>query len=182
VLLVCVATFILKASSLFTEPSPQSITYTIVVFGVGLSLICVILWVGAVTGIINISPSIQKALWVTLIAAVLSITVSVYKGFFSSTYTYKVTGTVTKMDGKNPGDIIISETFPPHYPIRQAKKNVGLDVAEDSRGKFPVLSFSHPAYKIEAIDLNDRDKVEAKNGELIIKDKIVLEPMPGGGT
>jgi hypothetical protein len=182
VLLACVVTFILKASCLFTEPDPQSITYTIVVFGVGLSLICVILWVGAVTGIINISPNIQKALWVTLIAAVLSITVSVYKGFFSSTYTYKVTGTVTKMDGKDPRDIIISETYPPHYPIPQTERNVGLDVVEDSRGKFPVLSFSHPAYKTQPIDLNDSNKVEAKNGELNIKDKIVLEPMPGGDT
>lgn len=180
VLLACVVTFILKASCLFTEPDPQSITYTIVVFGVGLSLICVILWVGAVTGIIDISPSIQKALWVTLVAAVLSITVSVYKGFFSSAYTYKVTGTVTKEDKKDPTDIIISRTFPPEYPIRHAERNVQLDVVQDSGGKFPTLSFSHPRYKTEPIDLNDRDKVEEKMGVLHIKDKIVLEPMPGG--
>ena len=171
-------TFVLKASCLFTEIDPQSMTYTIVVFGVGLSLICGILWVGGVTGIINVSPNIQKSLWITLIAAVLSITVSVYKGFFSIAHTYKVIGEVRKEDGKDPRDIVVSKTYPPIYPVPQAEKNIGLDVFEDPSGKLPVLAFSHSDYITERLDLNDKNKVELKDRELNIKDPITLRLMP----
>ncbi len=178
VLLGCVMTFVLKTSSLFTEPGPQSITYTIVVIGAGLSLICGILWVGGVTGIVGISQNTQKALWITLVAAVLSITVSVYKGFFSSAYTYKVIGEVKKEDNKDPRDIVVSKTYPPIYPVPQTQENVGLDVFEDPSGKLPVLAFSHPDYITERLDLNDRNKVELKDRQLNLREPITLRPMP----
>jgi len=179
VLLICVATFILRAACLFTEPDVRSITFAIVTSCVGLSLICGILWIGGVTSLVKLAEGTQKALWVTLIAAVLATTVTVFKGFFGTPTAYKVTGVVAKMDGKDPRDIVISTRFPPLYPAPLVQKNVGLDVSEEPNGKLPTLAFSHPAYLTAEIDLNDRKLVERQNGALTIIRPIHLVPAPG---
>lgn len=181
VIVACVVTFILGASHILSDPSSQSIRYSIVTFGAGLSLICGILWIGGVTGTISISPATQKAMWVTLIAAVLSITVTVYKDFFGRAETYDISGVVKKMDGKDPRDIVISIGFPPTYPIPKLEKNVELRVWKEPSGRLPTLAFTHPAYVTEDIDLNDRNKVELMNDKLHIIKPIELKPDPGSG-
>jgi hypothetical protein len=179
VLSAIVVTFILRASCIFTESTHKEIINTVVVFGVGISIICGILWVGGVTGLINISTGFQKAIWVTLIAAILSTTVSVYKGFFSAS-TYRVIGTLKKSDGKDPCDISILTRYPPFFPEKEKDnegKIVGLDVWEEPNGRLPILSFSLSGYKREIVDLNDRTKVEKNDGELKIKETIELVPI-----
>jgi hypothetical protein len=178
VLLMCVVTFALNASCLFTEPNLHSVTYSIVALGVGLSLVCGILWTGGVVGIVSISQSTQKALWFTLIAAILSITVTAFKGFFSTARVYKVTGFLEKTDGKDPRDISISDRSPPLIPAPVVKRNLAFEIWEDpTKGKLPTLLFLHPDYQPEEIDLNDRTKVNlAPNGELNIVNPVKLRP------
>jgi hypothetical protein len=182
VLVMCIVAFILEASCIFTEPNKRSINYSIVTFGVGVSLICGILWVGGVTGVVNISKETQKTLWAVLIAGVLSVTVTAYKGFFSTAGVYKVTGTVIKTDGKDPRDISISDRIPPLTPVPGLKEdNIAFEVREESGGVLPKLLFLHPAYNGKPINLNDRTKVALRNGELIILESVKLDPGPSNG-
>jgi len=128
-----------------------------------------------VTGITEITSTTQKILWVTLIAGILSTTVTVYKGFITTAKIYKVTGIVEKMDGKDPRDVSIYTRFPPLSPAQLVRENLAFDVWEDPKGKLPRLLFSHPDYSTENVDLNDREIVELKNGELNILSPIKLK-------
>lgn len=175
ILFICIVTFIQKSSGIVTEPSLNSIRCSVVTFGVGLSLICSILWIGGVSGIVKISELTQKALWITLIAAVLSITVTAFKGILSTPKVYKVTGSVKKIDGKNSQDISISTRVPLLYPAQLITENLFFDVWEEPNGKLPKLLFYHPDYTAKYIDLNDRTKVELKDGELKILKPIELD-------
>jgi hypothetical protein len=106
-----------------------------------------------------------------------------YEFGFSSKSTlasYPVIGTVEKFDQKPVIDITISPRFPPLYPSGSGDI-AGLEVWKGPDGRFPVLAFSHPDYQVEAIDLNDTDKVEEKDGKLRIKEKMILRPFPRGG-
>lgn len=57
----------------------------ILLVGVGVTLICVILWVGHITNVRPVSPWVARAIWFALIVSVLGISVGVYKNTFAST-------------------------------------------------------------------------------------------------
>jgi hypothetical protein len=180
VIIMCIGTFVLKASFVAGDLNVRTASEAIVSLCIGLSVICAIIWVGGITGVTTVSQGVQKALWLTFVVAILSATVAVYKGFFTphTPEVFRVSGVVEKQDDQTPNDIEISTCFPPYYPIHSTKKNVNLQISKDPEGKFPTLAFSHPAYFTESIDLNDRDKVDLKKDQLTILTPVELKPVP----
>jgi hypothetical protein len=98
------------------------------------------------------------------------------KGITNPPISYSIKGQVKKEDQKPPSDVQISSQYPPLYPTG-AGTIVGLRVWKDPDGKFPVLAFQHDGYAVEAVDLNDKAQVEENDGELKIKETIVLKPI-----
>ena len=86
---------------------------------------------------------------------------------------YTVRGTIQKHDGKTPRDISIMTRFPPFYPSSRGEIT-SLRVWKGPDGKFPTLSFVHPNYAVEPIDLNDSEKVKIINEIIKIKRPVNL--------
>ncbi len=90
---------------------------------------------------------------------------------------YTVRGTVRKDDAASPRDVLIITRYPPLYPSAEGEI-ISLEVWRGPDGKFPVVSFSHPDYSVEPLDLNDTGKVEFRNTEIRIKKGVQLLRLP----
>lgn len=73
-----------RAAGILGTPVAKPLGYAIGVFGVCLTFVCLVLWVGNVTQVVPLTPGAGKALWITLVASVLPISVAAYQGAFDA--------------------------------------------------------------------------------------------------
>ena len=93
---------------------------------------------------------------------------------------YSIKGTVTKADGPSPKDIDVLTKYPPSI-VSDDGEIGNVEVWADLDGKLPTLYFVSPQYNVKWIDLNDKDKREILNGQMQLKEKVVLRPVQKGG-
>jgi hypothetical protein len=80
---LCVAS-LGKATGLFGTTTKEDLGHVVAVFGVGLSVICGLLWAADAANLLTLRKGLRTTLWSTLIVSVLAATVAAYKGYFSS--------------------------------------------------------------------------------------------------
>jgi hypothetical protein len=79
---VCMIAFIRAAIECLAGTNP--IPATVTVFGVGIAIICGMIWVAHVTGTINLRKGVSKGIWTTLILTILVSTGANYKAQLSN--------------------------------------------------------------------------------------------------
>lgn len=90
---------------------------------------------------------------------------------------YSVRGLVRKQGADYHGDVNIWKRFPPAHTDGEGRL-VQVEVSREANGRLPTLHFDHPAYRPDRIDLSDERQVEVKGNNVILRDTVVLRPLP----